>query len=66
MTPTEFDEEDIEEYNATGPELRARTTTLEDGTMECTIYPADVHDDQKTARWITAERGSYVGLCQMR
>ena len=66
MTPTEFDGDDPEERSADGPELRARTTTDDDGTTECTIYPADVCDDQRTTRWITAEEDSYVELCRMR
>ena len=66
MEPTEFDGEDTRERNADGPQLRARTTTHEDGTMECTIYPADASDDRRTTRWITAEEDSYVELCRMR
>ena len=66
MEPTEFDGEDTRERNGDGPELRARTTTDEDGIVECTIYPADASDDSRTTRWITAEEGSYVELCRMR
>lgn len=66
MTPTEFDGEDAEDGGPSGPQFHARTTTDEDGTMECTIYPADASDDQRTTRWITAEEGSYVELCRMR
>lgn len=66
MEPTEFDSEDARADGASGPELRARTTTHDDGTTECTIYPADASDDRRTTRWITAEEGSYVELCRMR
>ena len=66
MTPTEFDGDDLEERYANGPELRARTSTQEDGTMECTIFPADTSGEERTTRWISAEEGSYVELPQMR
>ena len=66
MTPTEFDGDDLEERHADGPDLRARTTTQDDGTVACTIYPADASGDDRTTRWITAEEGSYVELPRMR
>lgn len=66
MTPTEFDDEDSQERYVDGPEFHARTTTQDDGTVECTIYPADAPAGERTTRWITAEEGSYVGLGGMR
>ena len=65
MTPTEFDGDDLDERYVNGPKLRSRTTTHDDGTVECTIYPADSTDD-RTTQWITAQEGSYVDLCRMR
>jgi hypothetical protein len=66
MEPTEFDGENAAERDASGPALRARTTTHDDGTVACTIYPAEASEDRRTTRWITAKEDSYVELCRMR
>jgi hypothetical protein len=65
MTPTESDDAAEERY-VEGPEFCSRTTTRDDGTLECTIYPTDVPAEDRPTRWITAEEGSYVGLGGMR
>jgi len=65
MTPTESDDDPVDNYED-APQLHARTSTQGDGTMACTIYPADSSDEERITRWITAEEGSYVDLAGLR
>lgn len=48
------------------PELTARVTTRADGTTECTIFPKNLPETERTTTWITAAEGSYVDFEELR
>lgn len=48
------------------PELSARVTTRADGTTECTIFPKNLTEAERTTTWITAVEGSYVDFEELR
>jgi hypothetical protein len=39
--------------------LRAEVVTYDDAPDECTIYPENVSEEQRTTAWITARGGSF-------
>jgi hypothetical protein len=39
--------------------LRAEVVTYDDAPDECTIFPEDVSEEQRTTAWITARGGSF-------
>jgi hypothetical protein len=43
-----------------GEQLTAELATTDAGTRVCTIYPAHVGDDERTAAWIRADEDSFV------
>jgi hypothetical protein len=47
-------------------ELRAHVSTSDDGTTECTLYPAQVPEERWTTTWISAKEGSFVDLASHR
>ena len=49
-----------------GYDLTAQFATTESGTTVCTIYPAHVEDDDRTASWVSAEEGSFVTASNYR
>lgn len=58
MFPTNLDADLVER----GPALEARLTSTDDGRTRCTIHPAAAQDGEVTARWISADEGSFVEL----
>lgn len=44
------------------PELSARVTTTSDGTTECTIFPTNVPEAERTTRWITAAEDGFLNF----
>lgn len=60
MFPTNLDGDD--DLVERAPALEAQLTTTDDGRTRCTIHPAAASDDDVTARWISAEEGSYIEL----
>ena len=46
--------------------LLARVEEYDDGTDECTIYPANATATELPTTWVSAEEGSFVSLEEMR
>lgn len=43
--------------------LRAEVVSYDDEPDECTIYPEDVSDEQRTTAWITARGDAFCSVC---
>lgn len=50
------------EPGTTGGVLSAEVVSYDDAPDECTIYPEDVSDAQRTTAWITARGGSFCSV----
>ncbi|MFT4883404.1 MAG: hypothetical protein ACI8U4_000910 [Natronomonas sp.] len=48
------------------PELVARTTETEDGSIQCTLYPAEASDEERLTHWITAGEDWYIDVASHR
>jgi hypothetical protein len=48
------------------PELVARTTVTDDGSVQCTLYPVDASEEERLTQWITAGEGWYVDVGSQR
>lgn len=44
----------------------AKVVSYDDDPDQCTIFPTDVSEDQRTTTWISAEEGSYCSLHSCR
>jgi len=42
--------------------LTAEIVSYDDGPDECTIYPEDVSDEQRTTAWITARGDAFCSV----
>jgi hypothetical protein len=51
------------EPGTTGGELSAEVVSYDDAPDECTIYPVDVSEAQRTTAWITARGDSFCSVC---
>lgn len=48
------------------PLLAAKVVTPEDGPAECTLFPADAEESERTTAWLTATGDSFVRPDEMR
>jgi hypothetical protein len=47
-------------------DFEAKIVRYDDAPTECTIFPTDVSERERTTTWLTAREGSYCSLDAMR
>lgn len=50
------------ERETTGGLLRAEVVSYDDAPDECTVFPEDVAEEQRTTAWITARGESFCSV----
>ncbi|GAB7019161.1 DUF7511 domain-containing protein [Halostagnicola bangensis] len=56
----------LETESESAAALEHVTAEYDDGPSACTMYPRNCTDHEIATHWITAEKGSYVDLSEMR
>lgn len=47
-------------------EFEATIVTYDDAPDECTIYPDDIDDPDRSTTWISAKAGSYCSIADIQ